>query len=434
MSQPDQHVCPKPDVLSSFLSGEMIDGAFEAIAEHVSTCDACSLQTEVLDHPSTGLPETSIANPVARSHSSVRSESDRVESSGLDAQEVDVNAVPEQIGEYQVLDLIGQGGMGLVYKARHCELNRDVAIKFLPKHLFDRPDARQRFDHEMKAAGLCDHPNIVRTHDARKLNNFHFFVMEYVKGRSLSEILNDEGPLAIADACAIASEVATALQYIHERGLVHRDIKPSNVMLTDTGEVKVLDLDLTRTQCENTENEPADIESLAKTESVGNAITMTATVLGTTSYMSPEQWSAASETDIRADIYSLGCTLFQMLTGRPPFAGQAYSTNWRSFQAHRTMPPRRLSAFRSDVPHGLEAIVRRMLAKTTEERFAVPADVQQALQPYISETKIVTSRRDPQPGEVTLHLKTRYFACFMLCLKPRVRCHHCYFATSSARM
>ncbi len=395
MTSSGQNRCPGPEKLQELQSGDLRDEAFESLASHVSECEECSLKIDELDTADSALPTILLDKLVVSSGFGANGTSASRFSSDLQPVE---EQVPQQVGDYEILELIGQGGMGLVYKARHCELHRNVAIKFLPERLFNRPDARRRFDREMKAAGLCDHPNIVRTHDARKIGDLHFFVMEYVEGRTLSTILADDGPFDVADACAIASEVARALQYIYDRNLVHRDIKPSNVMLTDAGEVKLLDLGLSRVQSEPADND-ATIGNIPDDTAHGeSALTITAGVLGTSSYMSPEQWRSASETDIRADVYSLGCTLFHMLSGQPPFSGDSYTTNWRSALAHRSMPPRRLSAFRSDVPETLEVVIRRMLAKEPEQRYTTPNDVHRELLPFCAESKSVVFRGAAEPS------------------------------------
>jgi Tol biopolymer transport system component/tRNA A-37 threonylcarbamoyl transferase component Bud32 len=260
-----------------------------------------------------------------------------------------------QLGEYSLLEKLGEGGMGTVYKALHTELDRLVAVKVIRTSQFEGGWLESRFRREIKAAGRLDHPNIVRAYDARTMADTHFLVMEYVDGLDLNELVRRSGPLGIADACEIARQAALGLQCAHEHGLVHRDIKPSNLMLNRQGHVKILDLGLARLH------------------------TATGLAMGTPDYMSPEQASDSHAVDIRTDIYSLGCTLYMLLTGSEPFGGPEYRSLLAKMTAHRDQTPRPVHDSRGDVPEGLSAVLDRMLAKSPECRFATPAQVAEAL-------------------------------------------------------
>jgi Tol biopolymer transport system component/tRNA A-37 threonylcarbamoyl transferase component Bud32 len=269
-----------------------------------------------------------------------------------------------QLGEYALLEKLGEGGMGTVYKARHAELDRLVAIKVLRKGYVEEDWAVARFRREIKAVGQLDHPHIVRAYDARKIADTHFLVMEYVDGLDLNELVDCCGPLPTADACELVRQAALGLQCAHEHGLVHRDIKPPNLMLNRQGQVKILDLGLVRVRAAG---------------GLSGEMTAVGQVMGTPDYMAPEQVSDSHAIDIRADIYSLGCTLYKLLTGRAPFSGPQYQSLLAKMTAHNEQTPPPVGQFRNDVPAELRTVLDRMLAKAPEQRFATPAEVAGAL-------------------------------------------------------
>jgi serine/threonine protein kinase len=271
------------------------------------------------------------------------------------------------IGQYELLAKIGCGGMGEVYKARHRLMSRIVALKVIQDRRLDDPQAILRFRREIRSLARLDHPNIVRAYHADLDGETHFLVMEYVQGMNLAEMVAARGPLSIPQACSFIHQAAAGLQHAHEQGLVHRDLKPSNIVVTPEGKVKLLDLGLAlgRTQYSST---PAGAPS--------------GVVLGSPDYMAPEQWLDSQTVDIRADIYSLGCTLYHLLAGRPPFAAPAYETTEAKMHAHAVAPPRSLEELRPHVPRGLLVIIDRLLAKAPAGRFANPAQVQEALAPF----------------------------------------------------
>ncbi len=273
----------------------------------------------------------------------------------------------ERLGEYELLEELGRGGMGTVYKARHTQLDRIVALKVLAEAHTANQQAVARFRREMKAVGRLDHPNIVRAHDARQIGDRHFLVMEYVDGWNLDRLSGCLGPLPAADACELVRQAAVGLAYAHRHKLVHRDIKPSNLMLTTDGQLKILDLGLARIR--------SDQSASVSMTAVGQA-------MGTPDYMAPEQLSDSHSVDIRADIYSLGCTLYKLLTGAAPFERQecADPMSRAAAHLHDTIPP--IRHFRDDLPNGLAAVVNRMLAKSPDERFAEPAEVAAAMEPF----------------------------------------------------
>ncbi len=279
---------------------------------------------------------------------------------GMSAAQAPLN----QLGEYNLLEKLGEGGMGAVYKALHTELDRLVAIKIMRKDHMREDWAVARFRREIKAVGQLDHPHIVRAYDARKIADTHFLVMEYVDGLDLNELVDRGGPLPPADACELIRQAALGLQCAHEHGLVHRDVKPSNLMLNRHGQVKILDLGLARVRAAS---------------GLSGEMTAVGQVMGTPDYMAPEQLSDSHAVDIRADIYSLGCTFYKLLKGQAPFSGSQHQSLLAKMRAHVEQMPPPIEQFRKDVPAELNLVLGRMLAKAPKQRFATPAEVAHAL-------------------------------------------------------
>jgi serine/threonine protein kinase len=270
------------------------------------------------------------------------------------------------LGPYLILERLGQGGMGQVFKARHLKMGRLVALKLLRRELRADAESVQRFHREVEAIAQCSHPNIVHAFEAGDIGPVFGLVMEYVQGTSLEDCVKARGPLPVQDACSYARQTALALQCIHERGLVHRDIKPSNLLLTDSGVVKLLDLGLARFQ-----DPPAASATAQLTVLGGKGVTQ-----GTPDYLSPEQALDFHNADIRSDLYALGCTLHFLLTGRPPFAAHSLA---ETLLRHQQADPPALDRERPDVPAALAAVVARLLAKRPADRYQQPADVVSAL-------------------------------------------------------
>ena len=305
-----------------------------------------------------------------------------------------------RLGEYELLAKLGEGGMGAVYKARQTRLDKIVALKVLPKDRTGDPHAVARFEREMKAIGGLSHPNIVQAYDARDIEGTTVLVMEYVEGLDLAQVVQRHGTLPIADACELVRQVAVGLQHAHEHNLVHRDIKPSNLMLAvsrqpsaiggqrsaasdqqlkvDSGSltacVKILDLGL----------------ALLATERSGTGeLTSSGEAMGTADYIAPEQAFDSHNVDIRADIYSLGCTLYKLLTGSTPFSGPQYQSTMQKMLAHAQSPPPAANSLRPDIPDELFAVLERMMAKKPADRFQIPAEVAEALAPLCSDANLV---------------------------------------------
>jgi serine/threonine protein kinase len=270
----------------------------------------------------------------------------------------------EVAGKYRLLELLGVGGMGAVYLCEHVFMKRLVALKVLPTEKMQDESALPRFYREARAVAALDHPNIVRAYDIDKYDGFHFLVMEYVDGASLQEVVARHGPLDPVRAAHYTAQAAHGLHHAHQLGMVHRDIKPGNLLLERTGVVKILDMGLARFFDQTHDN---------VTERYDNNC-----VLGTADYLAPEQ-AVSNVVDIRADIYGLGCSLYFLLTGQPPFPDGTVAAK---LVAHQNQEPRPVTDFRTDVPPELLAVLGRMMRKNPAERYQTPAELYEALAPW----------------------------------------------------
>jgi serine/threonine protein kinase len=260
------------------------------------------------------------------------------------------------LDHYLIESLVGQGGMGAVYRGRDQRLDRIVAIKVVP--ITNRKaDAMRRFRIEAQSAAKLDHPNIARVYYVGETDRWSYIVFEFIEGINLRQLVLDRGPLSVDDATHFTCQVAEALQHASDRGVVHRDIKPSNILLGTDGLAKIVDMGLARTT--------------ALDRSSGDQ-TASGTTLGTFDYISPEQAHDPREADVRSDIYSLGCTLYYLLTGQPPFPD---GTALQKLLMHGTKIPEDPRVFRDDLSDALIAILRKMMAKKPRDRYQSPADL-----------------------------------------------------------
>jgi serine/threonine protein kinase len=269
-----------------------------------------------------------------------------------------------RIGNYDVLDRLGAGGMGTVFKARHRRMKRVVALKVLSPSLAKDVSFVQRFQREVETIARFTHPNIVMAYDADESEVGPFLVMEFVDGQDLASLVQKRGPLSVAVAVNCLLQTARGLEYAHNQGLIHRDVKPANLLCDAAGTVKITDLGLAR------------FASAGGAEGAGS-ITQAGAILGTVDYMPPEQAIDATEIDHRADIYSLGATLHFLLLNRPPYQGESFVA---IMFKHKLEPIPSLRAVRPDVPDALEEIYRRMMAKDPAERTQTMAEVVKALE------------------------------------------------------
>ena len=268
------------------------------------------------------------------------------------------------LGNYRILDKVGEGGMGVVLKAEHTRMDRLVALKVLSPRIVKLAGALQRFQREVKAAARLSHPSIVTAHDSDEVKGMHFLVMEFVDGLDLASLVRQRGRLPVDKALDYVLQAAKGIDYAHRHHVIHRDIKPSNLLLDRHGNVKVLDFGIARFEKEMFEH---------------TELTGTGEMIGSLDYMSPEQAEDAKHADARSDIYSLGCTLFYLLTARKMYAGQ---TSTSRLLAHREGPIPSLREQCSDVPEDVEQLFRSMVAKKPEDRPQSMAAVIARLEPY----------------------------------------------------
>ena len=275
---------------------------------------------------------------------------------------------PFFMGNYRLLKPLGEGGMGTVYKAVQAKIGRIVALKVMA---LKNERSLTRFEREIRAMAALDHPHIVHAFDADRVDDVYFLVMEYVRGRDLKKWIDAAAPLPIGWSCECIRQAALGLQYAHERGIVHRDIKPSNLLLVQKSlqeppHVKIADFGLARAGFDGIE---------------AGGLTRVGQAVGTSEYIAPEQASDSTAVDIRSDIFSLGCTLFELLTGQFPFRGASpFERLMARFQ--QDAPP--ASSLRGEVPPDLDRVVARMLERDPDRRFQTPSDVVEALVPFTS--------------------------------------------------
>jgi len=306
------------------------------------------------------------------------------------------------VGPYRLLDRLGEGGMGQVFKAHHMRMDRVVALKLIQKDHLSQPEAVKRFFREAQAAAQLSHPNIVLAHDAGQAGEVHFLAMEYVEGVDLARLVQQSGRLAIPLACEFIRQAALGLQHAFEKGVVHRDIKPGNLLATKTGTngaalVKILDFGLARFESE--------------TGPKKTILTQLGKVVGTVDYISPEQAENARKADIRSDIYSLGCSLFHLLTGQLAFPGES---GVERLSARLVGKPESIRALRPEVPEGLEQVLGKMLERDPAKRFQTPAQVAAALAVFAKPEKStpepwtwLQARRWQETKDLATILRTR---------------------------
>jgi len=289
------------------------------------------------------------------------------------------------LGPYLLLERLGEGGMGIVYKARHRKMNRLVALKLIRR---DRlaGNGPARFLREMQTVARLGHPNIVHAYDADEVKGRPLLVMEYVEGDSLGRLVERSGPLPVGVACDYVRQAALGLHHAHEQGVIHRDVKPSNLLLKAAeGRVKVADFGLARLR-----------------EAADDGLTCTGWVVGTADYLAPEQATDSRSVDLRADLYGLGCTLYCLLSGGPPFPGGSLVQKLRSHACDR---PRPVQVLRPGVSAALAAVVTRLMAKRPRDRYQTAAELADALG-AVPDVRAPAIAPGDRPGGARLAVKT----------------------------
>lgn len=359
---------PSREQLSAYTLGQLPPAEATSIENHISECEPCcdTIISLSSDDTFVALLKDARQLPIAPSvdHDCQVSRSSSTHGD-----------IPPELTEhprYEIVRLIGKGGMGDVYEAIHRKMERKVALKVINRELFQKPEAVSRFHREVKAAAQLSHPNIVTSYDADQAGDFHFMVMEYVDGVDLSQIVKDRGALPIADAVDYIRQAAIGLQHAHEQGMVHRDIKPHNLMVSKNGVIKILDFGLASLASETgTSSDSAVLRS---------DLTIAGAIMGTPDFISPEQAIDARQVDIRSDIYSLGATLYYLLSGRVPFDD---GNVMHKLKSHAQIEPVRLDAMRNDIPDEVVSIASKMMAKNADERYLTPKQVAEALESFL---------------------------------------------------
>lgn len=374
--------CPDRNNLHDYLSGRLTGTDATELEQHLEGCEFCERVADELETE----PDSLVRVLQTWRASSSEDDSDRCPEV-LSAQEFAAGladrlrpvrnlelATSPVIGAYELIDILGRGGMGSVYLARHRKLDKQVAIKLLPSLSAQRQDIVTRFQREIRAAGKLDHSAIVRATDAGEADGVHFLVMDAIDGLDIGQICRTVGRLSIADACEIARQTAVGLAYAHSQGIVHRDIKPSNLMLDVGGKVKILDFGLAQMSVWTDE--------LAELTTVGQ-------LMGTLDYMAPEQAEPRELPNERADVYALGATLFRLLCDRPPLSASHGITPIEKLHliaSHQITP---IDGLRNDIPAKLSRLVMQMLSRDPAKRPATAEEVAERISAFVEHSNLV---------------------------------------------
>lgn len=371
--------CPEHLQLLALAEGTLSESELTNITEHVAECRACDARLGAIEEQSDDLvralsmlPATdddeetfqSLQAQLLATPEIFGGQQGEITEAFRDLFREDVPSnlvLPIELGNYELLEQIGAGANGAVFRARHRRLEKQVAIKLL---LNIAGPAVEEFLNEMRVIGRLDHPHIIQATDAGEHDGIYFLVMEFVPGLDVSSLIRQHGPLSTPDACEIARQAALGLHFAHKNDLVHRDVKTSNLLLTSAGQVKLLDLGL------------ATISSRRNVSTVSQSGPR-----GTADYMAPEQWREPNTVTAKADIYSLGCTLYKLLTGSPPFRPLPDSVASLE-EAHLVGEVPALTGTRKNIPGSLDAYLRRMLSKDPDDRPASASSVAEVLRKF----------------------------------------------------
>jgi WD40 repeat protein/serine/threonine protein kinase len=379
---------PSGEDLAAFALGTLDDEGQASIENHVAACTSCQERAAIAPgdtlvellrrvHARAGRWTCTFVEAAAYVETPIPSASpdEGITPASALAPSTSAESVPSESPDifpaelahherYRVCRLLGAGGMGAVYEAMHLVMQKKVALKVIRRAYTAKADALERFRREVRTAARLSHPNIVPIYDAEDAGATHFLVMEYVAGTDLGRLVQERGPLPVDRACEYVRQAALGLQHAFEQGMVHRDLKPHNLMLAWNGRVQILDFGLAR----------------FASEAASAGVTDTGLVLGTVDYIAPEQADSSRQADIRSDIYSLGCTLYHLLTGQPPFPA---GTALQKVMAHIEKKPQSLTELCPHLPEGLMTVLERMMAKNPKHRYQTPAEVAVALESFI---------------------------------------------------
>jgi serine/threonine protein kinase len=386
--------CPPKEMLVDFGLGRLVLANAETISIHLEACAVCRQFVATISgddfidrlrNAQTGsqFAGEAVAPPELRPSAPIDSLDEQYAFPEWPSVTGPLPTPPELINhsDYELIKELGQGGMGTVYLARNRMMDRLEVLKVVSPSLLKRPGALERFQREIRAAAQLNHPNIVSAYSVLRLGDLLVLCMEYVDGQDLSQLVAHRGPLPVTNSTFYVHQVALGLQHAFEKGMVHRDIKPSNLIVSWVGKkhvIKILDFGLAKAGSEKTHD---------------GGLTKVGQILGTPDYIAPEQMLDAQKADVRADIYSLGCTLYYLVSGRAPFAAESL---YEVLHAHQNVEARPLNLIRSEVPAELATVVARMMAKSPADRYQTPGEVAKALTPFFkpSGTTDIPSKTD----------------------------------------
>jgi serine/threonine protein kinase len=378
---------PSDAVLQGFALGKLSDNSAGKLIDHLDACPECRKRAAELPDATLNVRANATLDPGAAQAQPFAAPPPKTPPAA--AAPGTLQGVPADLADhpgYEIVRELGRGGMGVVYLARNVLMDRLEVLKVMNQATVGKPDAIERFIQEIRSAARLNHPNVATAYSAHLIGEQIVLAMEYIEGDDLGKILKARGALPIPFAAFCVREAALGLQRGHELGLVHRDIKPSNLILTRHGKrsfVKIVDFGLAKAKAET----PTE-----------RGLTASNQLMGTVGFTAPEQLRDARSADTRADIYSLGCTLYSLLSGNSPFPG---NSAYEVFLAQEAGEVRPLRQVRPDIPEGLATIVDKMMAKDATQRYRQPGEVAEALLPFMKQdakTSAVAETLAPTPG------------------------------------